>query len=685
MNIRYLIRRKMASGLCFVAVIVFCLVCLSVRVYSQEQGRIDRDSGTNISYQKYRSILGNGSDPVRSYLVRMSEGYMRVDGYGQIIVTYYDKNLCFLREKIIAKELPLFGAFHESGDYYYIVTGQENLEEDPSKDTYCVTKYDKNWKKIKSLRISGVGTQIPFHGGSCRVASNQKRLIIHTCQQWFKSADGKNHQANITLYIDINTLEYQSSLTNVSHSFNQFILLDEDSEVTVDHGDAYPRAIVLSSSGGISSHILNLAGNTGDNFTFASVGGLEASDSTYLVTGAARDQTDYFESDLAKNVFISSVDKKTGEQKFRWLTHFTGDNSATNSQIVKINDNRFMLLWGYQDKVYYMCVDKNGEAVSEIYSLKGYLSDCKPIVSNGKVIWFIWSGNWECFYEIPVDNLSAFSIRKSYESAHIETEPASPQVIGTDIRLKGFYEGTERLNKFCFIVTDDTGKETEWFNNTNYTYTHCGWSPTKPGIYKVRVDIYNDVTGEFLASSKPLTFEIKGKDISKAVISGVSGRKYSGKKIKQTITVKYDGTELQEGKDYTVSYKNNKNAGKASLIVTGIGNYAGNIVRKFTISKAAQPMKVKAAKKTVKAKRLKKKNQAVSKVISVKKAQGKVTYAKVKKGSSARLTVNKKTGAILVKKGTKKGTYKIRVKVTAAGNKNYKKGSVTVTVSVKVS
>ena len=136
MNIRYLIRRKMASDLCFVAVIVFCLVCLSVRVYSQEQGRIDRDSGTNISYQKYRSILGNGSDPVRSYLVRMSEGYMRVDGYGQIIVTYYDKNLCFLREKIIAKELPLFGAFHESGDYYYIVTGKENQEEDTSKDTY---------------------------------------------------------------------------------------------------------------------------------------------------------------------------------------------------------------------------------------------------------------------------------------------------------------------------------------------------------------------------------------------------------------------------------------------------------------------------------------------------------------------------------------------------------------------
>ena len=37
-----------------------------------------------------------------------------------------------------------------------------------------------------------------------------------------------------------------------------------------------------------------------------------------------------------------------------------------------------------------------------------------------------------------------------------------------------------------------------------------------------------------------------------------------------------------------------------------------------------------------------------------------------------------------VKKGTKKGTYKIKVIVTAAGNANYNAGSKTVTVKVKV-
>jgi hypothetical protein len=37
-----------------------------------------------------------------------------------------------------------------------------------------------------------------------------------------------------------------------------------------------------------------------------------------------------------------------------------------------------------------------------------------------------------------------------------------------------------------------------------------------------------------------------------------------------------------------------------------------------------------------------------------------------------------------VKKGTEKGTYKIVVALTAAGNKQYKAGTKTVTVKVKV-
>ena len=96
-------------------------------------------------------------------------------------------------------------------------------------------------------------------------------------------------------------------------------------------------------------------------------------------------------------------------------------------------------------------------------------------------------------------------------------------------------------------------------------------------------------------------------------------------------------------------------------------------------------MKVKVVNKTFKAKELKKK-AITYKAVKVTKAKGKVTYKVTKKNKSLAF----KKGKITVKKNTKKGTYKIKVKVTAAGglvsgnvcyyDKTVKK---TVTVNVK--
>ena len=48
------------------------------------------------------------------------------------------------------------------------------------------------------------------------------------------------------------------------------------------------------------------------------------------------------------------------------------------------------------------------------------------------------------------------------------------------------------------------------------------------------------------------------------------------------------------------------------------------------------------------------------------------------------ITVNKKTGKITVKKGLKKGTYKVKIRVTAKASANYNAGKKTVTVKIKV-
>ena len=57
-----------------------------------------------------------------------------------------------------------------------------------------------------------------------------------------------------------------------------------------------------------------------------------------------------------------------------------------------------------------------------------------------------------------------------------------------------------------------------------------------------------------------------------------------------------------------------------------------------------------------------------------------VTKSKFKKY----FKVNAKTGKIQVKKKLKKGTYKVKVKVTASGDTMYKAGSEVASVRVKV-
>lgn len=182
-------------------------------------------------------------------------------------------------------------------------------------------------------------------------------------------------------------------------------------------------------------------------------------------------------------------------------------------------------------------------------------------------------------------------------------------------------------------------------------------------------------------------FTIKPASIAGAAL-GLSAAKftYTGKAQKPEVKT-IGGKALVEGTDYTVAYSkaSSKAAGKYTVTATGKGNYAGtSAAAGYTIAKAKNTLKATAKAKSVKLAKVKKKAQVVKGAIAVSKAQGKVTYAKVAKGSSKYLTINKTTGKITVKKGAKKGVQKIKVKVTAKGNANYLKGSKTVTVKVTV-
>ncbi|MBQ6325447.1 MAG: fibronectin type III domain-containing protein [Clostridia bacterium] len=74
-------------------------------------------------------------------------------------------------------------------------------------------------------------------------------------------------------------------------------------------------------------------------------------------------------------------------------------------------------------------------------------------------------------------------------------------------------------------------------------------------------------------------------NISKCAVT-VKDQTYTGKALKPVVTVKYGKTKLVKGTDYTVSYKNNKEAGTATVTLTGKGDYTGTRKVTFTIKPA---------------------------------------------------------------------------------------------------
>ncbi|MBR4514201.1 MAG: carbohydrate binding domain-containing protein [Lachnospiraceae bacterium] len=98
-------------------------------------------------------------------------------------------------------------------------------------------------------------------------------------------------------------------------------------------------------------------------------------------------------------------------------------------------------------------------------------------------------------------------------------------------------------------------------------------------IHYVYID---DVTLEETEEPVPTT-----KDITTATVTGLGTKAWTGSEITPVVTVKDGDVTLKKGTDYTVEYKNNKAAGKASVVITGIGDYEGTITKSFLIKKVA--------------------------------------------------------------------------------------------------
>ena len=103
----------------------------------------------------------------------------------------------------------------------------------------------------------------------------------------------------------------------------------------------------------------------------------------------------------------------------------------------------------------------------------------------------------------------------------------------------------------------------------------------------------NTITAEYGGSMglKPQTgstrLTVQG-DLKDAIVTVNGEYFYTNSPITPEVSVTWNGTRLTKDADYTLAYTNHTNAGKATVTVTGTGNYTGTKTESFTIGKAKQ-------------------------------------------------------------------------------------------------
>ena len=352
------------------------------------------------------------------YMVfRLADRYLDEENFESetpYFVEYYDKSLKCVSEKRIKIELPVFGGFYADASGYYVLTGRENEKMSANVECFRLTKYDKDWNRIGSCGLKDCNTTYPFDCG-CSMTAEGKYMAVRCGHSMYGG-----HQANVTILIDTSEMKILDSQYEVSnevtgycsHSFNQCVRIEDNHIIGVDHGDAHPRAIKLWHYGAdiASGKFQNVApkrytvlpiGGAYEvfgNYTGATLGGFEISSSSYLIAGSSIDQdrfpaddNEWANSNLSRNIFVSVFDKSSGNVQIKWLTTSESGVEYSNPFLVKINDNSYAVIWSRtrkEDTVYYAFIDGKGNMQGSVKSAKGAVSDCQPVVSGNKIVWY---------------------------------------------------------------------------------------------------------------------------------------------------------------------------------------------------------------------------------------------------------------------------------------------------------
>lgn len=191
-------------------------------------------------------------------------------------------------------------------------------------------------------------------------------------------------------------------------------------------------------------------------------------------------------------------------------------------------------------------INPSGAAI-QIESNNSYAGNIKINIKNGK----FESKNGVSFYEYLAENKNT-----------TETKVNSIEISGGEF--------ISANNKPVFALSNDLTKKITKF--------------IRGGLFSSDINDYisDECCIQIQSDGKYLVKEIV--DIAKCDITGISNKAYTGKALKQTIVISYNGETLKENVDYTIKYTNNTKPGKVTVTINGKGVYKGTTSKTFIIT-----------------------------------------------------------------------------------------------------
>ena len=215
-----------------------------------------------------------------------------------------------------------------------------------------------------------------------------------------------------------------------------------------------------------------------------------------------------------------------------------------------------------KDKDYTLTYENNINVSTNIYG-----THQAEIIITGKGK---YSGSVTKYFTIKPFDISDYKSVLSRSSISLSTNVYTYDGTYKKPDVKIEIGNKNNLKSTTWFWVSSNNYETNYYNNLNY------------GTATVTIKGKNNLSG-----SAVLNYKIEKANLNSLSITLPKySYEYTSNEIQPTVTIKHkNGRSLTRCKDYYLKYENNKNAGNATINITGMGNYIGSITKRFVITK----------------------------------------------------------------------------------------------------